>query len=118
MIKKNKKGVYISKEYIKDDLSGLEYISLTPEDTFAFECINCGNCCRNVESAVPLEQLDVFKIVRHMQKSIEEVVDDYSEMQLLVPSFPMLFMKLKPCKCFLPPSPVYSYSTIGTNLQI
>ena len=85
----------MKKEYITDDFSGMEYIPLGQRDPFSFECTHCGNCCRNVKSAVPLETLDVFRIAKHMQLSIEEIITDYTEVELLLPIYPLLFLKTR-----------------------
>lgn len=86
----------MSKEYIKDELTGLEYVPLEPKDTFAFTCKQCGNCCRNVQSAVPIETLDIFRMAKHFQRPLEEVIEEYTDVELLLPNFPMLFLKAKP----------------------
>ena len=85
----------MEKEYIRDKLSGFEYIPLIPEDTFSFECKLCGNCCRNVESAVPIETLDLFRIAKFLNKATEDVITEYTDTLLLAPNFPVLFMNTK-----------------------
>ena len=83
------------KQYIKDEMSGLEYIPLEPGDTASFDCCCCGQCCRKIESSVPLESLDVFRIAKHLRKPIEDVIEEYTEVEMLIHNFPMLFLKTR-----------------------
>ena len=83
------------KTYITDDFSGLEYVPLEPSDTFSYECNRCGSCCRNVKSAVSLEPLDVYRIAKHMHKSFEDVIVDYTDFELIAQNFVAPFVKTK-----------------------
>lgn len=85
----------MAKEYIKDEMSGLEYVPLCPQDTFEFICRRCGACCRKVKSAIPLEPLDVYRLVKHFKDPVEDVIETYMDVELLVPNFPILFLKTK-----------------------
>ncbi len=52
-----------------------------PDDKFSFHCSRCGECCRNVENAIMLESLDVFRISRYIKQigntaqSIDEILE-------------------------------------------
>lgn len=77
-------------------MSGLEYIPLEPEDTFSFECVQCGSCCRNVIDAIPVESLDAFRLAKNLKQPIEDFIGTFTVMRLITPNFPMLFLKTKP----------------------
>jgi len=83
----------MSKEYIKDELTGREYVLLASGDSFSFECKLCGNCCRNVKNSIPLDSLDIFNMAKHLNKPVEAVISEYTGVELLTANFPMLFMK-------------------------
>jgi hypothetical protein len=51
---------------------------LGKDDTFTFGCNRCGKCCRNREDIL-LTPLDLFKIARYLNKSIQEVMQEYCE---------------------------------------
>jgi Fe-S-cluster containining protein len=40
-----------------------------PSDTFRFECLRCGVCCRHVKKGVMLESLDMFRIMRLLKRN-------------------------------------------------
>ena len=40
-----------------------------PDDEFNFHCTRCADCCKNIDEAVALEPIDVFRISRHLRGS-------------------------------------------------
>jgi len=56
----------------------LKLPTLGKDDTFAFGCNRCDKCCRNREDIL-LTPLDLFKIARHLGKTIQEVMQEYCE---------------------------------------
>jgi len=58
-----------------------EYLRLPKlgkDDTFAFGCNECGECCRDREDIL-LMPLDLFKIAKHLKTTITDIIDDYCE---------------------------------------
>ena len=51
---------------------------LGKDDSFSFGCSRCGKCCRNREDIL-LTPLDLFKIARHLNKTITEILEEYCE---------------------------------------
>ena len=43
-------------------------VRLSPKEQVPFRCIGCGECCRHVHMQVPVETLDAFRIVKHLQQ--------------------------------------------------
>ena len=56
----------------------LDLPKLGKDDTFNFGCKQCGQCCRNREDIL-LNPLDLFKIAKHLNKSIKDIMDEYCE---------------------------------------
>jgi Fe-S-cluster containining protein len=57
-------------------------------ERIAFQCSQCGGCCRNVRDSVMLEPYDAYRLTKYLRQedseiSIEEVVHKYGEMKLL-----------------------------------
>ena len=48
------------------------------EDSFAFTCVRCGRCCRNREDIL-LTPFDLFKMAKHLNMKIDEVMEQYCE---------------------------------------
>jgi hypothetical protein len=48
------------------------------EDTFNFGCNQCGRCCRKRDDVL-LTPLDLFKIARHLNMKIGDVMEEYCE---------------------------------------
>ena len=71
-------------------------VEIMPEETFRFECRNCGDCCRNVRGAVMIESLDLFRLARHLKKDLAEVAEQCAEAVSLSWGAPILVMKTKP----------------------
>lgn len=48
------------------------------DDTFRYQCSMCGDCCRNVQDAVMLESLDLYRLARFFRESGKEIlgIDD------------------------------------------
>ena len=51
---------------------------LGKDDAFAFGCNRCGKCCRDREDIL-LTPLDLFKIAKHLNKTIQDILTDYCE---------------------------------------
>ena len=66
---------------------------LNPADTFKFECICCGNCCRHVKNSVMVESLDLFRIACHFKMDTKRIVNMYTDVVILSRGFPMLTLK-------------------------
>ena len=47
-------------------------VRLRPKEQVPFRCIGCGECCRHVHMQVPVETLDAFRIVKHLQQQGED----------------------------------------------
>ena len=56
-------------------------VKLSPKDQVPFRCIGCGACCKHVHMQVPVETLDAFRIVKHLQQQGEDIecMDDFWE---------------------------------------
>ena len=56
-------------------------VRLSPKEQVPFRCIGCGECCRHVHMQVPVETLDAFRIVKHLQQQGEDIecMDDFWE---------------------------------------
>lgn len=54
-------------------------VRLSPKEQVPFRCIGCGECCRHVHMQVPVEALDAFRIVKHLQQQGEDIacMDDF-----------------------------------------
>ena len=54
-------------------------VRLSPKEQIPFRCIGCGECCRHVHMQVPVETLDAFRIVKHLQQQGEDIacMDDF-----------------------------------------
>lgn len=48
-------------------------VRLSPKEQVPFRCIGCGECCRHVHMQVPVETLDAFRIVKHLQQQGEDI---------------------------------------------
>ncbi|HBR78208.1 MAG TPA: hypothetical protein DEA39_05190 [Lachnospiraceae bacterium] len=56
-------------------------VRLSPKEQVPFRCIGCGECCKHVHMQVPVETLDAFRIVKHLQQQGEDIkcMDDFWE---------------------------------------
>ena len=56
-------------------------VRLSPKEQVPFRCIGCGACCKHVHMQVPVETLDAFRIVMHLQQQGEDIecMDDFWE---------------------------------------
>jgi len=70
-----------------------DYPQMRPNESFQFSCRKCGDCCRNVHSAVMVESLDLFRIARHLNMDMAEVADRYLEAANVAWGAPILLMK-------------------------
>ena len=48
-------------------------VRLSPKEQVPFRCIGCGACCKHVHMQVPVETLDAFRIVKHLQQQGEDI---------------------------------------------
>lgn len=81
---------------------GNEVLKAKLNDSFNFECKCCGECCRNVKDAVPIEILDVFAITKYLRDNgdpeitIESFLTNYAiPLNLLDCGFPTFFLQTK-----------------------
>lgn len=56
----------------------LSYPKLNKDDVFTYGCNECGACCRNREDIL-LSPLDLYKMAKHLNMSIKDVIKDYCE---------------------------------------
>lgn len=56
----------------------LKLPKLGKDDTFAFGCTKCGKCCRERDDIL-LTPLDLFKISKYLNQTIQEVLVEYCE---------------------------------------
>ncbi len=75
------------------DFDSLGYTLMNPDDTFSFQCIRCGECCREVKDAVMLESLDVFRLAQHLKQPLEEVIEQHTDVRYIAWGFPVLMLK-------------------------
>lgn len=69
MAKKKKKHRRTRSSSAAADVIGMMgQTHLEPHETFRFECLRCGGCCWNVRNSIPLESIDVFRLVKHLRK--------------------------------------------------
>lgn len=66
-----------------------------------FRCQLCGACCRNVENAVMLEPLDIFRLARHLRErgedihGTEDVLAVYAQPFMLTEVVPIFTLKVQ-----------------------
>jgi Fe-S-cluster containining protein len=72
----NRGRVSFSKPDRMDKL--LKLPKLGKDDSFAFGCNQCGKCCREREDIL-LTPLDLFKIAKYLNKSIQDILEEYCE---------------------------------------
>lgn len=67
-----------------------------PEDTFAYSCCRCGECCRNVRNAIFVSSLDAFRLARFLCVSMEELIRAHMVRFPIEPfDFPVLMLRAK-----------------------
>lgn len=70
---------------------------VNPDDTFQFQCHRCGECCHNVKESIMLTSWDLFRLAKHLNRPIEEVIVDYT---VAVPIggtlFPIFTLRTRP----------------------
>lgn len=64
------------KEAIKNVLGRGDTELIDIDDTFDFQCQQCGQCCMNRKDIV-MNPFDVYQIAKHEQMSPEDVIDKY-----------------------------------------
>lgn len=60
--------------YTEKDIKWFTEHELKPDYTFQFECVMCGNCCRNRREPILLTGADVFRIGRALNTPVIEVI--------------------------------------------
>lgn len=60
------------------DLDFIQKNKLGLDDTFEFECRQCGQCCHNRDDLI-LTAHDIFRIARHLGVTPVEIIDKYCE---------------------------------------
>ncbi len=76
----------------------MKMVPVSPKEHFAFQCRQCGACCRHVKESVPMESLDAFRLARYLRDKGEpiqckdDVLAKYSIPVLLHESGYMVFM--------------------------
>lgn len=55
--------------------------ALGMDDYFEFNCIKCGNCCRNRHDIL-LQPHDLYRIAKHLKMSVPEVIKKYCEVYI------------------------------------
>ncbi len=78
----------IANEIIKN---GYKPVKL--DDTFSYQCVRCGRCCRDVKNAVMLESLDLFRLARFLDMPVGTVALDYTNTAFLSWWHPILLLK-------------------------
>ena len=76
----------------------MKMVPVSPKEHFAFQCRQCGACCRHVKESVPLEGLDAFRLARYLRdkgepiQCMDDVLAKYAIPVLLHESGYMVFM--------------------------
>ncbi len=60
------------------DLDYIQKNKLGLDDTFEFECRQCGQCCHNRNDLI-LTAYDIFRIARHMSAAPLGIIEKYCE---------------------------------------
>lgn len=69
------------------------------KDRVPFHCQLCGKCCRNVENAIMLEPLDIYRLSRHLRAQgkrvdgTEDVLAEIAEPVMLTEAVPIFTLK-------------------------
>jgi len=74
----------------------LRFDEIKADETFRFECRNCGDCCRNVKMTVMIESLDLFRIARHFNLDMTEAAEQFTEAATVGWGAPILLIKSNP----------------------
>jgi len=75
-------------------VNDLGYPKAEPNDIFQFNCSHCGDCCRNVKQAVPLNGLDLYRLMRYFKRPMEQIIEKYTEVVFIGDSnFPLMMLK-------------------------
>lgn len=69
----NKKG--FNRQLLADTLSPNMLFEL--EDSFKFDCIQCGECCRNKNEDILLTGIDILKLSEELHMEPKQVILDY-----------------------------------------
>lgn len=66
--------------------------------TFRFKCRKCGKCCKN-QDMILFTPNDLFKIAKKLEKTIQAVIQDYTEVYIgLQSKLPMVHLLMKGSK--------------------
>lgn len=63
---------------MKEILNAFKNNKLTPDSSFRFHCTQCGKCCINRDDII-LSPLDLFRIAKELNLSMEEVLKQYCD---------------------------------------
>ncbi|MCI8941225.1 YkgJ family cysteine cluster protein [Lachnospiraceae bacterium 42-17] len=78
---------------MKEILNAFKNNKLTPDSSFRFHCTQCGKCCINRDDII-LSPLDLFRIAKELNLSMEEVLKQYCEWYIGIESrFPTVSLK-------------------------
>ena len=56
-----------------------EKITIGPDEPFQFHCTQCGQCCIHREDIL-LNPQDLFRIAKHLEQTIQDVVEHFCEL--------------------------------------
>jgi Fe-S-cluster containining protein len=74
-------------------MNPFNYPELQPSETFYFTCQMCGECCRNVNKAVMVESLDLYRMARHLKMDVADAADKYLEAANVAWGAPILLLQ-------------------------
>ena len=65
-----------------------------PSDQVRFRCKRCAECCRHMEGVIPLESKDAFYLAKHLNLSMTEFIEKYTDAFVLGSvDYPVLMLK-------------------------
>jgi len=67
-----------NQEQLQAMMDNIEALEIGLNDGFRFSCRGCGQCCKHREDIL-LTPRDLFKIARHLEKRVIEIVETYCE---------------------------------------
>ena len=47
-------------------------------------CNGCSECCQGMGDSIILDPLDIFRITKYLEKSFEQLLEDYLELNVAV----------------------------------
>ena len=77
----------------KEIINAYKNNKLTADEPFRFHCTQCGECCINRDDIL-LSPMDLFRIAKELNVSLEDVIDRYCELYVGYESrFPLIRLK-------------------------